>query len=133
MSFGLSLRPASTRPLRSRGTPTTRAPTPSGAAIARVLEPRESPDIQDHPGNQLDRRLRRRRDDDLTRLGPDAPVLDEMARQGLLQRRAVVCAAAPLGAARGAAQASTPDVMRKRPRVGQAGNERASRGLAGKP
>ena len=105
----------------------------TGAAIAGVLQPSEIPGFQGHPGDQLDRRLRRRRDDDLTRLGPDAAVLDEMACQGLLQRRTVVgAAAAPRGAARGAAQASPPDVVRKRPRIGQAGNERPSRTFAGK-
>jgi hypothetical protein len=51
------------------------------SSIAGTFEPRDVACVEQNPANEFYRRLSRRRDDDLSRFGPDAPMLDQMSEQ----------------------------------------------------
>src|SRR5438105_13269722 len=95
------------------------------STVAGTFEPGDVARIEQHPGDQLDRRLRGRRDDDLTSFAPDASMLDQMSEQRSLERGPVQCRRAGCKrAAGGASKAARPQIVRKRTRVGQSRNKR---------
>ena len=92
--------------------------------VAGAFHPGEIAGIEQHPRNEVDRCLSRRRDDDLSRVGLDTPILGQMPEQRRLQRRTVQGRhAGSVHMAGSPPKAARPKLVRKFTCVGHAGSK----------
>jgi hypothetical protein len=94
------------------------------AAISRALDPRQITLVQDHPRDQFNRRLGRRRDDQPPRIGLDAAMLHEMAEQRRAKRRMIGPDSRRMPAAGGTAQTARPHFVWKLAGIGEPRSKR---------
>ncbi|GCC48772.1 hypothetical protein chiPu_0033230 [Chiloscyllium punctatum] len=104
---------------------TCRAKRRRGAGITGILGPHRIAGRDDGRGDQRQRRLRGRQDQDMICLGVHAAAHLEVIAQGLAQARPVDDGLVVEAAAqRAAAQAARPDLVRKFARIRQPGTQR---------